>query len=258
MFARSLRHVLVTPLAEQQVCLSLLSVVSSAELAGLGRGNGGDKRWIVGVYRALAVPATFDARWGVFLRLICRRWRPPFLLIHAPSGPNPLWTGPWRWSRWPVPRGDRSLRGNRLLHHMRDYSSPLSLPIDRERSPRNRLFRFLVSEFRAVKSFDCKTVLLPFYAFTSLSNFIIETSSTFWITRGLWRRFNVETTTTVLYTRFTFQFWNTVGKLSKRKSKFEYWLNAEGKSFLKYLLKTAFSLKSHPSNLHRFNRGTLS
>lgn len=136
--------------------------------------------------------------------------------------------------------------------------SPLSLPIDRERSPRNRLFRFLVSEFRAVKSFDCKTVLLPFYAFTSLSNFIIETSSTFWITRGLWRRFNVETTTTVLYTRFTFQFWNTVGKLSKRKSKFECWLNAEGKSFLKYLLKTAFSLKSHPSNLHRFNRGTLS
>lgn len=131
--------------------------------------------------------------------------------------------------------------------------SPLSLPIDRERSPRNRLFRFLVSEFRAVKSFDCKTVLLPFYAFTSLSNFIIETSSTFWITRGLWRRFNVETTTTVLYTRFTFQFWNTVGKLSKRKSKFECWLNAEGKSFLKYLLKTAFSFKSH-----RFNRGTLS
>lgn len=131
--------------------------------------------------------------------------------------------------------------------------SPLSLPIDRERSPRNRLFRFLVSEFRVVKSFDCKTVLLPFYAFTSLSNFIIETSSTFWITRGLWRRFNVETTTTVLYTRFTFQFWNTVGKLSKRKSKFECWLNAEGKSFLKYLLKTAFSFKSH-----RFNRGTLS
>lgn len=130
---------------------------------------------------------------------------------------------------------------------------PLSLPIDRERSPRNRLFRFLVSEFRAVKSFDCKTVLLPFYAFTSMSNFIIETSSTFWITRGLWRRFNVETTTTVLYTRFTFQFWNTVGKLSKRKSKFEYWLNAEGKSFLKYLLKTAFSFKSH-----WFNRGTLS
>lgn len=84
-----LRHVLVTPLAEQQVCLSLLSVVSSPPrlgLAGLSRG-GNDKRWIVGVYRALAVPGTFDARWGVLLRLICRRWRPPSLLI-------PLWTEP--------------------------------------------------------------------------------------------------------------------------------------------------------------------
>lgn len=182
----------------------------------------------------------------------------------VPLDPCPLWTQPpldgpltmvkvTRASRGPIASGKSPPPPYARLF-VAVISSHRSWEIAKK--PSLSISRFRVSS--SFKSFDCKTVLLPFYAFTSLSNFIIETSSTFWITRGLWRRFNVETTTTVLYTRFTFQFWNTVGKLSKRKSKFEYWLNAEGKSFLKYLLKTAFSLKSHPSNLHRFNRGTLS
>ena len=81
------------------------------------------------VYRALAVPGTFDARWGLFLGLICRRWRPPCLFnpcppwVRAPlngpltmvkvSPPSPRLVGTIRATdrhHWPLFRGETLCR----------------------------------------------------------------------------------------------------------------------------------------------------
>lgn len=54
---------------------------------------------------------------------------------------------------------------------------------------------------------------------------------------------------------YTLQFWNIIGKLSKWKSKFEYWywMQKGNRSWKNIILKLHFH-----SNLHRFNRAMLS
>lgn len=199
----------------------------------------------------------------------------------VPLDPCPLWTEPpldgpltmvkvTRASRRPIASG-KSARC--LLHHrVRESDSPLLAVIssDREiekivKEPSLSISRFRVSSNqRVLLLFSTLLLLLVQVLSKHRWDYQSIVVARFWITQGLY--FNVEKwertvvwcwlfigETIVLF--YTLQFWNIIGKLSKWKSKFEYWywVQKGNRSWKNILLKLHFH-----SNLHRFNRAMLS